>query len=171
MANPKRDIYTDIKARILDQVKEIKHVLLFNNQFEKDKEEQAFTYPNAFVEFSQLIWNTNGQQTQKGEMQLTIHLGFESLKYEADNFDIIQSVFVALQGYSNGCYTGLNRIQEEQDTDHDNVIIWKIIFETTIDDTEAHPSNKLQENTISTIEINKDLDIDNPIIRTGDGIF
>ena len=41
MSNPKRDIYEAIKAQILAEVSEIKHVLLFNNQFENDKQEET----------------------------------------------------------------------------------------------------------------------------------
>jgi len=172
MSNPKKDIYNAIKARILDQVQEIKHVLLFNNQFEKDNQEEAFLYPNAFIEFSQLLSTGTTQQVQNVDMNVTIYMGFE--RYETESltiFDTIQSVYIALQGFSGACFSGLQRIEEVQDTDHDNVIIWKTIFSTTATDAEAHPSNKLVEANVTNLNITSDLDIDNDVIRTGDGVF
>ena len=173
MANPKKDIFLSIRKQVLDQVKEINHMLLFNNQFDRDNEEEAFSYPNCFFEYVQLIWNGNIKQTQTGETQIKLHLGFE--RYETESltiFDTIQKVYLALQGFSDtNLFTGLQRIEEEQDTDHDQVIVWTITFSTQITDCEANPDATKQQIIIGDLEIIKKLDIDNPIIRTGDGKF
>lgn len=171
--NIKRDIYQAIRAQILANVPEIKHCLLFNNQYNKDNEEEAFSYPNAFFEYSQLIWQDVVNQQTKADANITIHLGFE--RYQTEDltyFDTIKSVYLALQGFSIGSlFTGLKRIEEVQDTDHDNVIVWKIIFSTQITDCEATADASREQFTITSLEVQTDLDIDQPVIRTGDGNF
>jgi len=174
MANVKKDIYLAVKARVLDQVKEIKHFLLFNNQFDRDNEEEAFSYPNAFLEFVQMIWTNSTKQQQEGDVHITLWLGFE--RYEKESltvFDTIENVHKALQGDAVGSlFTGLQRIEEQQDTDHDNVIIWKVTYSTQITDCETDTDSGKQQFIIGdNLTINKDLDIDNTVIRTGDGVF
>lgn len=173
MANPKRDLYLAIRQQILNEVKEIKHVLFYNNQFDRDNEEEAFLYPNCFIEFNQMLWTSTTQGQQRGDIDVKVYLGFE--RYETESltiFDTIQNVFVALQGFATGVlFSPLNRIEEEQDVNHDNVIVWTITFKTSLIECESDTRTGLTETTIATLEILKEIDIDNEVIRTGDGDF
>jgi len=170
--NPKKDLYLAVKGRILDQVKSIKHVLLYNNQFDRETVEEAFTYPNCFIEFVQMIHSGVTLNQQKSDIQIRVHIGFESLeKEDLTMFDLIQEVYVALQGLDGDLFSALQRIEERQDIDHDNVIVWQLDFECNLTDCSSDPRANLDEVVIGTLEIGADLDIDNDIIRSGDGVF
>lgn len=170
--NPKKDLYLDVRQRILDKVPEVKHVLLFNNQFDRDTEEEAFTYPCVFIEFLQLIHSGVASNQQKSDIQIRLHVGYESLKTEdLGLLDLVQSVHLAVQGFSGQLFSGLQRIEERQDIDHDNVQVWQIDYETNLTDCVTDPKANLKSFTIANLEIDKDLDIDNDIVRTGDGDF
>lgn len=172
MGNPKKDVYLAIKEQILCEVKEVKTVQLWNNQPNRTNEEEAFLYPAAFIEYEQLLWDGNTLQTQSGNTNIKIYATFE--RYNTDDttfFDTVQEIYVALQGFGGACFSGLQRIEERQDIDHDQVIIWEMIFNTTITDGEADPRLKRVPATITDLDILTDLDIDNPVIRTGDGNF
>ena len=84
-------------------------------------------------------------------------------------FQFIKEVHQAVNGFEGACWTGLQRGPERQDTNHDNVIVWQVDYMTNLNDASADPARKLIEATITDIVVNKDLDIDNDIIRSGDG--
>lgn len=170
--NAKKDLYLAVRQQILDKVPAVKHVLLFNNQFDRDTEEEAFTYPCVFFEFVQLIHSGVTLNQQKSDIQIRLHIGYESLFTEdLGIFDLIQDINVAIQGFSGPLFSGLQRIEERQDLDHDMCNIWQIDYECNLTDCATDPRANLKEHTIATLVINKELDIDNPIIRTGDGNF
>lgn len=170
--NAKKDLYLDVKKRIKDEVKDVKHVLLFNNQFDRDNIEEAFTYPCVFIEFVQLIHTGVVQNQQKSDIQIRLHIGYESLETEdLGIFDLVQNIHIAVQGFSGAFFSGLQRIEERQDLDHDNINIWQVDYECNLTDCITDPRNKQIQHTITSLELEKELDIDNPIIRSGDGNF
>ena len=169
----KKDIYLAVKAQVLDQVKEIKTFELFNNQLQRESEEEARAYPLALFEYESILWESTAKQHQTGDADIVLHLAFERYQTEPlDYLDIVEKVYKALQGFAVDCqFSGLSRIEDEQDTDHDNCIVWKIKFKTQILDDAADPDKDRQQTTITGINITGDLDIDHPVIRTGDGNF
>ena len=56
------------------------------------------------------------------------------------------------------------------DVDHDNVLVWNIVFVSTVTDENSSRFNDLTVTTPTMIQINSSIDIDNIIIRTGDGV-
>ncbi len=173
MPDAKQFLYEAIKAQIKAQAPSVKHILLYNSQFDNEKREDAIEYPNAFVELSQIFWTSKVQGQQKGDVDITIHIGLERYERESDTtWATIKEVFLALQGFAVGVlFSPLNRIEEIQDTDHDQVIVWKIIFKTSLTECDSDTRAGLDETTLATLALLTDFDIDNPIIRTGDGVF
>lgn len=173
MPDAKQFLYESIKAQIKAKAPSIKHTLLFNNQFENEKREDAILYPNCFVELSQIFWTSTTQNQQKGDVDITIHIGLERYERESDTtWATIQEVFLALQGFAVGVlFSPLNRIEEQQDIDHDQVIVWKMIFKTSLTECDSDTRAGLDETTIAELCLLTDFDIDDPIIRTGDGVF
>lgn len=170
--NPKKDLYLAIKDRLIDKVKAVQHIRLYNNQFDRETVEEAWAYPCVFVEFTQMLHEAVAYNQQQGDFIVRVYVGFESLKTEdLEIFDLVQDIYVALQGFSGQLFSSLQRVEETQDTDHDNVIVWQIDFSTMVADCTSDPRADLQETTIATLEVNKQLDVDNPIIRSGDGVF
>ena len=168
-------LYNAIKTKLETDVPELKHVRLFNNQFDNDNIESAFDYPVAFIEFSSMQYNDDSQGLQKAQIDVTIHIGFKSFEDENTSFwNITNKVFGVLNGYAvndgNGTtFEPLKRISEIQDIDHDNVFVWQQIYQTEILDVCAFIYGDKQKTTATTIQIIRDLDVDNPVIRTGDG--
>ena len=176
----KLNLYNDI-VTALDGVTEIKTKGIFNNQFDREEEEMAKAYPCCFIEFANIGWTQTQQrpiskvnvqkQQRADDFIITIHIGFEDLQDETANFididPIIQKVYLALQDLTGEYYSVLNRVAERQDTDHNNVIVWQMDFETMLEEVgEEADLTKVAGGTLE-LEITKDLKIDNDIIRTG----
>jgi len=178
----KTEFYNGIRNKILAAVPSITHVRLYNNQFEhsnKDEttgnDEQAFPYPCIFIEFADIAFTqlTKGLQDFTGTVR--IYIGFESYKFEdTDVLDLKQTVFAALQGFqvspTSKSYGRLLRSIETTDTDHNNIYIYiqEYIFSGRDCDADANSGDQFTTPP-TTLELNTDLDIDNIIIRTGDG--
>ena len=82
MASIKKTLWQAVKARIEDQVSSINEVSIFNNQFDREKEEDPTNYPCVFYEFLNIEWqlvrqqydNSNQTQSQVGLMQFRLHI-------------------------------------------------------------------------------------------------
>ena len=182
----KLDIFNDI-VTALALVTEIKTVELWNNQFANEERETAFNYPAVFIEFAETPWtiskqrppktgsqgNTTKEQKSEGTI-ITIHLGFSQLENETVSFPlidpIIEKVYFAIQGLNGTFYGPLLRIAERQDTDHDRVIDWQMDFNTMMFECgELDPDLTKIDAGVLDVELNVDLDIDNDVVRSGDG--
>ena len=165
-----KQLFTDIKARVQTNAS-IKHVALFNSQYTHEKEEKVFKFPAVFIEFSQMDFRGEGLGTEKMDAQITFHVCFRQLTEDLSFMDTIQSVSKSLHKWSEDYFTPLQRITEEMDTDHDNVFVWKLIFKTSVtDENSINTSDLVLINDERTIEVVKILDIDNDVIRSGDGL-
>jgi hypothetical protein len=175
------ELYDGIRARILAQVPEITHVRLYNNQFDRSNndeternDEQAFPYPCAFIEFDEIEFTTATGLLQSFSGIMRIYLGFESYKFE-DTYilDLKQKLYKALQGYqvtTTKVYGRTMRRSERQDVDHNNVYVY--IQEYAIsgkDSSYSTEDSKVVKDPPTALELTATLDIDNEIIRTGDG--
>ena len=166
-----KDFYNSLKTQI-ETVSAVKTVRLFNNQFNKDSEENAWAYPAVFIEFLDINWETTQLANQQGSLTIRLHQGFESYATEdLAILDTLQLINAAVHGYQGASFTALQRTNEEQDTDHNQVIIWRTDYITDLVDCSATVKKDLVSATVTEIEILKDLDIDNYVIRTGDGDF
>jgi len=170
------DIYTGIKNKLVE-ITDLKTVALFNNQFERSNnnspeqnDEQAFLYPCAFIEFSDILYTDMQKWAQQFTATLRIHLGFESYKNEdLDVLTLKQSIYQKLQGFQPSDSTGmLMRRSEEPNYDHNNIQVYIITFAFSGKDWDVLRGYPTQTAT-ATPEINATLDIDNQVIRTGDG--
>lgn len=183
------DIVTSVEAIVdINSIRVINTVELWNNQIEKETEEIPVNYPAVYIEFGEIPWTSTNQppstlgprgdvtKEQKGINSLiTIHIALSQLEDETDSFPIIDAiidtVYFAIQGlFKNEKYSSLLRIAERQDIDHGRIIDWQMDFLTTLfqcgqaDDTLI----KIDGGTI-TLVLTTDLDVDNDVIRTGDG--
>lgn len=170
MASKFKILYQEIANKLKTDIPALKTIRLFNNQFNNESRENAFAYPCAFIEFRRIEWQSLQRNYQTGGITISIHIGFEEYKTEETAiFDLIHDVFNSLQGFQTTDFTSLNRTGDVQDANHDNVIVWRTDFELMLPD-QIDPIGKTQT-TINTLEIQKDLDIDNQVIRTGDGNY
>lgn len=126
----------------LSSIQGIKHVALWNNQFERENEENAFLFPCCFVEFNNSNFKDYTLGVQHFDSVITIHLGFESYKDE-DTFilQLKQDVYKAIHTLQCGVSASkLLRVDERQNFDHDNIQDYQTDYKTTIKDADASPS-------------------------------
>lgn len=181
------DIVTAVEAITDNGVRVINTVELWNSQLENEEEEIPFNFPAVFIEFPLIPWTTTNQPPptignqgdiigeQKGiDALITLHIAFSQLENVTVSFPIISPtidrVYFAVHKLSGDFYSQLLRVEERQDTDHNRVIDWQMDFLTTLFQCGEKDSDltEIPGGTI-TPEIIIDLDIDNPVIRTGDG--
>lgn len=180
-------LFNAIVAKIQADVKEVKTIKLWNSQLDNEPTEKAFNFPGLFVEFGEILWTThlnpprigsegNIQSEQKSDPSIVIlHCAFSHLENETISFPkidpILEKIFFAMQGLADPCFTPLKREGERQDTDHNRVIDWQMDFSTSFIQA-GEPDPDLEQIDAGTLEIDitTDLDIDNPIIRSGDGV-
>lgn len=173
----RKQVYNDIKTQI-KTVAEVNRVQLFNRQFELITKESPMNFGetahkcNVLVEFDQINWIPEGKRIVKGEATIRIHIGFGELADDPEDLlDIVQKIHTALQGHATTEFTALSRIEEFQDTDHDNLFVWQMDYETTITDCDANPDLVLVEIAAPIgLELEKVLDVDDEKIRSGDGV-
>lgn len=185
----KLDIFNDIVTELESKVPEIETTGIWNNQFDNEAGEISFNFPAVFIEFAEIPWtSTNlnpskvGSQgdvtkEQKGEGALiTLHAGFSKLEDETESFPtidaLLEKIYFAIQGLGKDkdYYSPLLRVAERQDTDHNRVIDWQQDFMTTMFQSGELNTDltKIDAGTLE-LELDTDLDIDNPVIRSGDG--
>lgn len=133
-------IYNKLKEK-LSLIQGLKHVALWNNQFERENEENAFLYPCCFIEFNNSNFVDLTLGVQQFDSIITLHLGFESYKDE-DTFilQLKQDVYKAIHTLQCGVSASkLLRVDERQNFDHDNVQDYQMDYKTTIKDADASP--------------------------------
>lgn len=182
----KLDIFNDIVTQ-LKKISDIETIELWNSQLENESDETSFNFPAVFIEFADIPWTSTNQQPsrlgvegnvskqQKGAGALiTLHIAFSQLNDETVSFPIISpiidKVYFSIQGLQGTFYTPLLRVAERQDTDHDRVIDWQMDFNTMMNEC-GELDTDLTKIDAGTIDVIPDivLDIDNDVIRSGDG--
>ena len=151
----KIETYNKIREKIIEETY-IKHCLLYNSQFDNMNQEDTFPFPCSFIEFSQLNYITKQEGLQEAEAIIRIHVGDESLQREdLSIIEYMEEIHSSLQGYSaDNLFTPLNRVFEGQDTNHDNVRVWVMDYETLIYDLSGHRNNKRIKTSIKDVCIN-----------------
>ena len=185
----KLDIFNDIVTEI-NKITDIQTVELWNSQLINEDKETPFNFPAVFIEFADIPWTSTNlnpsklggegdvTKQQKGDGTLiTLHIAFSELENETVTFPkispIIDKVYFAvqgLQGLGSNFYGPLLRVAERQDTDHDRVIDWQMDFNTMMFECgELDTSLKKITGGTLGVDVNVDLDIDDDVIRSGDG--
>ncbi len=180
----KSGIFTAIKGRLEDPACNLglKKVGLYNSQYDNDNKEEPYGSKSAFIEFREIFHSTENKNFQKSDYLVTIHVGYESYKESSSlsteltdvkALDFFDSVYACLQGFMIDCpdTTPMLRKAERSDINHNNIIHWEIDFSFTAQDADGEDD---KDKTIIvggtvTAKIIADLDIDNPVVRTGDG--
>lgn len=167
--------FNEIYSKLDSCSPEIKTVQLYNSQPDNTDKEEIKLYPAVYLEMSNVDWVTKGLGIQQGDITLTVYVVTENYKTDDRQFlTVVDKVYECLNGLQTCSFSALQRINERQDTDHDQLSIWEIDFISTLYDSQ---DNTRKEMTITTLDpktglsIGVDLDIDNDIIRTGDGDF
>lgn len=171
-----KQLLIDIIDRVKAECPSIKHVAKWNNQVgieDNENREIPFGYPAVFVHIRMTDWEDIRKGCQRGLS--TVDVRVVSEKYNRDDidfYDYVIEVNQALHLWNHTVKGMLMRTTSEWDADHDNVIMHLTTFTTDlIDKTTATERDYIELSPTPDLEIQSDLDIDNDIIRTGDGDF
>lgn len=118
----------------------------WNNQFSEIENEIQFRFPAVFVEFSSIDWSTdvkcdqtNQTQQQRGQCDITLHIGLKNLNKEDTAFEqdivIVDNIVQQLNTIQGENFTPLVRISEGDDTNKGNIRDWTVRFRTNIHET------------------------------------
>lgn len=129
-------IYTSIHSA-LTEVNQLKHVGMWNNDFEKESERDVYKFPASFIELKPQNFRDMAQTgCQDYDMIVTVHLGFENYFNPEKIYEIKQLVHKKLQHLR--CLDNNNeleypvskliRVDERQVFDFDNVIEFEIDY-------------------------------------------
>lgn len=173
----KKLILNDIKTKLLADTG-TKHVDLWNNQIENITNETAFHFPACFVEFVDLEYYNEQSGIQEIRGSVTIHIAQKVIKQKGSKMDaaldFIDSIAAALNGYQTDTIkVPLIRKSEEQDSNHDMLIVWMQTYELKARDLTSSKYNdaaQIPEDTLSldldAVPEGIDLIISNDVIRT-----
>lgn len=141
------ELYTALKQQIEAELPEIKTVRLFNNQFERMNEENAFLFPCCFIQFQSNGFRELSQGVQQFDMTVTTHLGFESYKDEdVDVLRLKQDLYKIVNRYRNEYFSRLLRVEERPNYNHDNIQVYETDYKTTGKDftTDIRPKKEVE---------------------------
>lgn len=151
----KKDFYLAIKSALGADAPSVKHVGVFNNQFNRISEEKPFGFPAVFVQFLELDYLSRGDDSQDAATVARLHIGYDSL--ETDDlkiFDLIDEIHIAIQGLSvNSLFTPLDRVHEEQDIDHDVISVWLSDYAFKLRDNAGERNSKLVKTTLTGLDV------------------
>ena len=141
-------LYNAVKSKLLSIKDDADNFIVktsghYNNQFDRINEEIQFQFPAAFISFADLPWSTdmgvdqkNSTQQQRARCVIEIHIGTKNIKDEVDSFPediaIIDSIHDQLNGLQGTQFTGLERINELDDTNKSNLRHWIVTYETEL---------------------------------------
>lgn len=158
----KKDLYIALRHQI-ERLTSVKHVRLYNNQFQNMDKENTFAFPCVFIQFLDLNWSTETEGIQKGLATIRLHVGFETLAREdLGKFDVIDDeIHKYVEGFTGEDFTRLSRVNEEQDIDHDNVYVWLMDYSTEIIDCSGARRGKMTKTTVTGLNVNVNTDMEN----------
>lgn len=153
-------IFTSIKTA-LTEVTQLKHVGMWNNDFEKEQEKDVVLSPAVYIELKPQNFRDFAQTGgQDFDMLITIHLGFENYIDPELVYDLKQIIHQKLQHLR--CLDNndeieypiskLIRIEERQNFDYDNLIIFEIDYLAKVRDisTDKRITQKLSTSPVIT---------------------
>lgn len=119
----KLTLYNGIKTD-LEAITGVKHVALWNNQIEHERQEIPFLYPAIFIEFMPSNYRDKGRAatSQEYDMNVRLRICFEEYKQtDVEILTLVDSVWQKMHKKQYGTFGQLLRRNEEQDYDHPNI--------------------------------------------------
>lgn len=135
-------IFIAIAKRIREQVPDIKHIDLFNQQYNMPGEELPFNTPAVFIEYLNTNWMDGSAGIQTGNSAIRVHIVMSNyndtcnidelddttIDNRLNHYAITKAVHQALQYFEGCCFTGLLRSISEYDSNHDQILIEKVTY-------------------------------------------
>lgn len=173
--------WESIDKRLAEQVAELKHIDLYNQQYVPDEEGKTHPYnrPAVFIEFGPTVWDEDANGTQSGPGILRVHVVMECYRDSSNlnkrsnedrtkmlqHYGIVNKVHKALHGWQ-ACNTLSPMVRVNRNTDHDfdNIIVELMEYTFTDYDASADVQGDWVEQPINRLKIEPSIveEIENP---------
>ncbi len=143
---PETILYTELKARLKTNIKELKTIRLFNNQFERTngegydgRKDNLPEYPCVFIQIIPDEMADGSAGWQSVNYIIRLHLGVWSEADEDVTFlELKNSIYKNVHRWQpSSNWNQLIRMSEEPNWDHDNVNIYQMDFKVNLADFDA----------------------------------
>jgi hypothetical protein len=153
---------------------EIKTIDLFNNQYllENPKKEHPVNYPAVYIEFTQTSWEDMTAGLKKGSSMIRFHIVQNSMKDTANihkqssnmqtnilsHYTLANQIVAKLEGYTPCTgLTSLSKVEEQNDTNHDQVIAEVFAFSYDRLDTDSSAMKSYIDKIITNFQVTGEL--------------
>ena len=118
----RKELFNAIKAKLSEDVPEVKHIDLWNHNVEFIDQEDVWARPAVFVEFGKIEWSPFQGGSQRGKGIVTIHLVTDWADGGHDAaFDLCHKVHEALDGLS-GDFNGMALVETLTNHNHEEIL-------------------------------------------------
>jgi hypothetical protein len=165
-----KNLYNLIKARIEATLPDdIKQVDWWAFQPEKTDMKSPVKYPAAFIDFPSITFQDALGGVQEASITVAVRVvTWDYRKEKTHPLDLAESVNDKLNGWipGNG-FDSLVRRAYETDPEHDSIYSFRITYELT--GYEEMPDDRIEVTDV-LLAATTSWDMDNDIVRTGDGL-
>ncbi len=118
------ELYEAIKAKLEQEVPEVKHIDLWNHNVEFIEQEDAWERPAVFVEFGKINWEPfAGGRKQRGKGVVNIHLVTDwDEGQHKQSFALGQKVSEALDGLEGENFNGMALSETATNHNHEEIL-------------------------------------------------
>jgi hypothetical protein len=153
----------------LETIPVVREARVFNNQLKHLPDQEQLLWPAVLVEPFNIVYTTLSGPYQTVNCSIRFHIVNES-PLQGDEMTIYQlkdQVHQYLFGFTGGgLLEPLQRDRENLDYSHDNLYDYQVEYSTRFTDM-VEPLDEVTVQ-LAQIDLDYDLDVDNPVIRTGD---
>lgn len=119
----RKELFNAIKAKLGDEVPEVKHIDLWNHNVEFIEQEDGWERPAVFVEFGKIDWSPFQGGYQRGKGTVTIHLVTDWAEGGHDAaFDLESKVHSAIDGLSGEDFNGMALMETITNHNHEEIL-------------------------------------------------
>lgn len=137
----RRELYIALRRRLREEIPELKHLGLWNENMEELPGGLLFATPAVFVEFAPVTFSGGGQGVPRAPMEITLHLvhkytpeapheaveeeGYQLPDYledPLDYLDLMERLEVAPIGLSGNSFSGLQLLTSDLDHQHSELM-------------------------------------------------
>jgi hypothetical protein len=173
-----KQLYTALLNRLKTQVPELQSIDLFSNQLDNMIRDKVVFFPAVFIEFEQINFVNKSENIQEADVRLRFYLaqsiigldsyeGSENFVDALTVFDLKDRVNQALIYFTEPNTSDFKRVQEIYNTQYSNVYVIELLYECLYVDGTHWIGNDYDQTIQVTLQLDTDLIIDNPEIRTG----
>lgn len=119
----RKELFNAIKAKLGEEVPEVKHIDLWNHNVEFIEQEDGWERPAVFVEFGKIDWSPFQGGGQRGKGVVTIHLVTDWAEGGHDAaFDLESKVHTAIDGLSGESFNGMALMETITNHNHEEIL-------------------------------------------------